>query len=456
MVSLGRFFAFCLFIYSTLMASSRSGHAESLFEAMGRAYTTNPTLQAERAKLRTVDEQVSQAVAAMRPSLNVTTSVERQGIHDYTAQSAYRLNTRTISVDAVQPLYKGGRIESGIAGAEDKVLAERATLLSTEQTTLLSAASAYMDVIRDRIFLDLLADYQKVLKNQLDIEKRRLMIGENTKTDVSQAEARLAQAISERLQAETNVRSSSSDYVRIIGSEPERLQPPKLSLVIPEKIDDVIETARTDNPDVVAARYAERSARRDVEVIDAQLLPSIDATGNLTRTWDPSLSQSQLDSASVTLRLTMPIDNGSVTAQARGARQTVGQSMQRLEEARRSAIDRAVKSWNGLMAARAQIKSREAVVKSIEETLTSLRSEVKIGVRSVTDLLNAEQEALVARQALASIRHDETVLALTLLSAIGRLSAQQLKLGVDYYDYEAHYRQVRNKIWGVSLVGDPK
>ena len=156
------------------------------------------------------------------------------------------------------------------------------------------------------------------------------------------------------------------------------------------------------------------------------------------------------------LRMTVPIDNGSVAARARSARQTVSQSMLKIEEAQRTAIDRAVKSWNGLMAIRAQIIALEARVKSIEETLKSLRSEVNIGVRSVTDLLNAEQEALSARQALLSANHDETIQSFNLLSAIGRLSAQNLKLAVDYYDYEAHYRQIRNKVWGVSLTGDPK
>ena len=458
MISRGKLYRIGYFIavFSISFSFFRAGHTETLTEALGRAYLGNPTLQAERARVRAVDEQVPQALAAARPTTNLITSTQRQSGYDYTANNAYRLDTRSVSLDMTQPLYKGGRIDAGIASAENKVQAARASLLSTEQTTLLSSATAYMDVIRDRASLNLLVDYQKVLRNVLDIEKRRLLVGENTKTDVSQAEARVAQAISDRIQAETTLRSSVSDFVRLIGSEPEKLEKPKVTLEVPRAIEDIIEAARSDNPDVVAARFTERSARHDVEAIDAELLPSVDAVGSLQRQWDPSLTQSKLDTASITLRMTVPIDNGSVAARARGARQTVSQSMQKIDEAQRTAADRAVKSWNGLMAIRAQIIAHEAGVKSIEETLKSLRSEVNIGVRSVTDLLNAEQEALSARQALLSARHDETILSFSLLSAIGRLSAQNLKLAVDYYDYEAHYRQIRDKIWGISLTDDPK
>ncbi len=445
-----------LSIFLTCFLSCPEADAETLVDALGRAYLSNPTLQAERAKLRSIDEQVPQALAGARPTASLSSSAQRQMTRDYSANTASRLDTRSMQLDVTQPLYMGGRIDAAIGGAENRVLSERATLLSTEQTTLLSATTAFMDVIRDRLSLDLIVDYQKVLRNVLDIEKRRLMVGENTKTDVSQAESRLAQAISDRIQAETTLRSSSSDFQRLIGSEPGKLEKPKVLFEVPLNIDEVIEAVRSDNPDVVAARFSERAARHDVDAIDGELLPTVQAVGNVTRAWDPSLLSGKTDTASVRLVMTVPIDNGSVAARARGARQNVSQSMQRIEETQRAAIDRAVKSWNGLMAVRAQIKAREAMVKSIGETLKSLRSEVNIGVRSVTDLLNAEQEALSARLALVAVQHDETVHSFELLSAIGRLSAQKLKLGVDYYDYEAHYLQVRGNIWGISLTGDPK
>ncbi len=447
----------CIFSVTTGSLFGQDVRAESLSEAMIRAYQNNPTLQAARAKLRVVDETVPTARAAARPTVSVTGNDQRQNLYNKVADTTNRYNSRSVSLDVVQPLYKGGRIDAGINGAENRVRAERANLLSTEQAVLLSTITAYMDVLRDQAALALTINYQQVLRDLYAVEKRRLKIGENTRTDVNQAETRLAQSISDRIQAETTLRASISDFLRITGDEPGKLVRPKFTLEVSRNLDDIIETARSDNPDIVAARYAERAARQDVDAIDGELLPSLELVGNLKREWKPAtIDRGRLDTASAIVRMTLSIDNGSIASRARGARQTVSLALQKVEEAERAAVDRASKSWNGLMAVRAQIVAREAMVRSIEETLESLRTEVNIGVRLLTDLLNAEQEALSARLALVAATHDETVISFTLLSAIGQLTAQKLKLGVDYYDYEAHYNRVRGKVWGVSLAGDPK
>lgn len=440
-----------------LLFHSVAASADSLTDALGHAYAANPDLQAERAKLRAIDEQISQALAKMRPTLNVTASAQKQRSVDHTnGDYGYGLNTKTTSVEVTQPIYKGGSIQSDISGAQNRILAERAILLSTEQTTLLAAASAYMDVLRDQMTLEQINNYQRTLQTQYEIQKRRLLIGENTKTDVSQAEARLAQAMSDRLQYEATLRASSSNYARIIGSDPFNLANPKISLSIPANIDDIVELARTSNPDVIAARYQELSARNDVESIDGGLLPSVDAVGNVSRSWNPSTTQTMLDSASIMLRMTVPLDNGSVASRARGARQTVSQMMMQTESAQRKAVDMALRSWNFLMAVRSQIRAGEAAIRAVNETLMSLRTEVNVGSRTVTDLLNAEQEALSSRLGLINSKHDEVVWSFTLLSSIGRLTAQNINLSVDYYDYAKHYDEIRGKLWGVSLGKDPK
>ncbi len=451
---LGRLLA-AVFCAGALLCAQPAG-AETLVDALGRAYLGNPALQAERAKLRALDETVPQALAGMRPSLSVSASANKDRYVDHTAHSGYGLNTRTTSVDVTQPLYHGGTIQAGISAAQNRVLAGRAALLSVEQATLLSAATAYLDVVRDQLELDLVNNYQKILQNRYEIEKRRLVIGENTKTDVSQAESRLAQAMSDRLQSEAALRASSSDYARIMGGEPGKLANPEITLELPRALDDVMETARLNNPDVVTARYSEMAARSDVERVDGELLPSVDAVGKVSRTWDPSTISNKLDTASLQLRMTLSIDNGAISARARGARQTANQAMMDVETAQRAAVDKAVKSWNYLLATRAQIRSREAMIRSINETLKSLRTEVNIGSRTVIDLLNSEQEALSGRLGLLTAKHDEVVWALNLLAATGRLTAQSLKLPVDHYDYEKHYQQVRGKVWGISLAGDSK
>ncbi len=450
---LARLFVPCLLVIG--LVGAPTAHAEeTLASALGLAYLHNPSLQAARAKLRSADEQVPSALAGMRPSISLSAADQRSRSQGSSAASG--TSSKTTGIDVTQPIYKGGQIQARISSAQSRVLAERASLMSSEQSTLLSAATAYMDVLRDRLDLELVSNYQTILSRQVEIEKRRLTVGENTRTDVSQAEVRLAGAVADRFQMETTLRSSTSDYIRIIGQEPGKLTNPVLTVNLPATIDEAIEAARTFNPDVVSARYLETSARSDVDAIDGQLLPELNAVGSLSRTWYEGSTLGKADTGSITLRMTMPIDNGSISSQARGARQTVSQMMLQIEDSQRRAVDSAVKSWNSLMAARAQIRFREAAIHSINDMLSNMRTEVNIGARSLTDLLNAEQEALSARQTLINAKHDEVIHSLTLLAAVGQLTAQSLSLPVKYYDYDAHYRQVRNKIWGVSLAKDPK
>lgn len=438
---------------------------ETLIDALSLAYLQNPALQAERAKLRALDEQASEALAEMRPTVSLTSSAGLQlpgspssstSSSTSSSSSSSTNNTRSIGTTVTQPIYKGGQIEAKLNGAQNRILAERAVLMSTEQATLLAAATAYMDVLRDRINLEIVSGYQSTLIQWLGIEKRRLTVGSNTRTDVSQAEARLAEAIADRLQAEATLASSASTYVRVIGKDPGKLVSPKVTIELPTNIDDTIDAARTNNPNVISARYLESSARNDVESLDGHLLPEVDAVGNLSRTWYGISAPVKVDGATVVLSMTLPIDNGTISAQARGARQTVSQMMLQIEDAQRQAADTAVKNWNALMAVQTQIRFREAAIQSIGDMLGGMRTEVNIGARSLTDLLNSEQEALTARQALAGAKHDQVILSFTLLSAIGRLTAQNLKLPIKYYDYNEHYQQVYGKLWGVSLAKDPK
>jgi outer membrane protein/adhesin transport system outer membrane protein len=441
-------------------APARAG--ETLIDALVLAYRHNPTLQNERAQLRATDEQLSEALAGMRPQAQISSGVTRQwqtltpGTVPSQTDRTNALNSASMGIAVSQPLYQGGQIQARIRAAENQIQTQRAVVLSTEQTVLLSAISAYMDIVRDQAILKLYTNYQKVLQERFEIEKRRLRVGENTKTDVSQAESRLAQAISDRIQVENNLHSSIADYVRVVGVEPGKLETPRITVELPATYEEVVEAAREANPDVISYQFAERAARDSVDIIDGQLLPTLNAVGNFTRSLQSGPTGIKDDAATVGFQLRLPLDNGSVAARARGARQTVAQRMFQVEEQQKRAVNLAVRDWNSLMAARAAIRAREAQVHSVNVTLGSLRNEVDIGARTLTDLLNAEQEALSARTAMVQARRNEVVLSLSLLADVGRLTAQNLKLPVDYYDYETHYQLARNKVWGVSLKGDPK
>lgn len=182
-------------------------NAQSLADAMTAAYHNNPTLLARRARLRSTDEQVPQALANWRPEVtmnidagfqdSVNTNISGSGREQWRQQ-------QSAGIDITQPLFRGGRTLAETSEAENTVRAERARLLATEQTILLNVVNAYMDVFRDESVLKLNRNNEQVLKRQLEATRDRFEVGEITRTDVHQAEARLAQSTADRIQSEGN------------------------------------------------------------------------------------------------------------------------------------------------------------------------------------------------------------------------------------------------------------
>ncbi len=286
-----------------------SGHpagAQSLEEALARAYVSNPTIESQRAQLRAIDELVPQALSGYRPTVeagadavnsNVTTRLtptareaaripaarERAG----RSKQKVTLQSRTVDLSIVQPLYSGGRIQAERKRAEALVQAQRVDLLSTEQTVLLDGSTAYLDVVRDQAVLDFNINNEQVLRRQLQASRDRFKVGEITRTDVSQAESRLARAISDRIQSEGLLSASRAVFARIIGTPPGRLTAPRLVFDLPASREETVSLAESNNPTVIAAGYAETAPRSAVDSVRGEMLPSANLRGTLSRGWDP-------------------------------------------------------------------------------------------------------------------------------------------------------------------------
>lgn len=440
----------------TMLVGTSAAAQETLTGVLTQAYQVNPTIQSARARLRAIDELLPEAQAGRLPKLEIGADARRQMIDANVASGTYNLNSSALSVGVTQPVYQGGRIYSRIRAAENRIRAARAILLSTEQSVLLAAATAFMDIVRDQAILDLQLNYRNVLQERLRIENQRMKNGVNNKTDVSQAESRMARAISERIGAETALQNSTADFVRIVGNHPGSIHRPNLAFDLPESLDDAIELARANNPDVTTAKFLELASRDDVDTADGELLPRVELFGSVSRSIHPSNLIDAQDGAIFGVQIKIPLDDGSASARARGARQNTAYRIHQIDEETARVVGGTVKAWNNLTAARSSVTAREAEIRSAEITLASLRDEVDFGARTVTDLLNAEQDALASRLSLTQAQHAEVVNAIQLLVAVGRMTAQSIQLPVDYYDHEAHYNRVRGKIWGVSLPGDPK
>jgi len=438
-----------------LAVSSHTVSAESLSDALVKAYNTNPTLLSSRATLRATDEGMAQAVSGWRPSFSATGTASAKDFESTNDPKGYSTEPRSLTLNVSQSLFAGGTTMAAMSAAENAVQAQRARLTSAEQTVLLSAATAYMNVFRDQSVVDLNIKNEQVLTRHLEATRDRYEVGEITRTDVHQAEARLAGSNATRIQSEGTLETSRANYVNVVGEAPGKLEASILDLNLPVSLDEALAISKVNNPTVIAAIFDEKGSKDDVDSAQGSLLPTIDLSGSANRSLDTSTSYTSSNSLEAKVTLSVPLyQSGSVYSQLRQARQTASASRLALMQSRRDATELVRTEWQGLQTIRARIDSIKTQVRAAKTALEGVQREASVGSRTVLDVLDAEQELLDAQVNLVTSQRDETVSALTLLSATGQLTAADLKLSVDLYDADRHYQDVRGKWFGGSVAGN--
>lgn len=449
-------------VLAALLAGWLSGtvlvpaQAMTLEEALALTYDTNPGLQAARAALRAVDEGVSSAQAAWRPSVSstLTVGVNKNKTKTTSTNTDGTSYPKTASLTATQALYSGGAFGAAIAGAEADVQSQRASLFNSEQDTLLQAVVAYVNVIRDEATLDLQVNNLARLQKQLEATRDRFRVGEVTRTDVAQAEARVSRAKSDRTQAEGNVITSRVAFERIVGQVPDKVVTPGTPVGLPTGRDEAVDIAVRENFTLVQAKFTELSARHAIDEAQAALMPTLDLVGQAQQTYDTSGRDNEVTDLTAELQLTIPIyQQGSEYSTIRRAKETANRSRLLVDDTRREVVDSAARTFEAYQTALAKIESLKAEVKSSEIALEGVQQEATVGARTVLDVLDAEQELLDGQVNLVQAQRDATVASYQLLQALGRLTAQDLGLPVDIYDYDSHYVAVSDKIWGTTPPG---
>ncbi|WP_288900661.1 TolC family outer membrane protein [uncultured Sneathiella sp.] len=428
-------------------------NAETLRDALASTYQNNPSLQAQRANVRGVDENVPQALSGWRPQVFATGEVAAQHNSTSTAAAGTNKNSnpREAALVVTQPVYTGGQTVASTKSAEAAVEAARAGLLSTEQNIFQSAVEAYMNVLRDEALVELNRNNSVVLRRQLEAANDRFQVGEITRTDVAQAEARLADSISNLIQAEGNLRSTRANFERIVGRPPESLEDPLVPDDFPESEEAALAIALENHPDIEAAKFNEESSRHTIRATSGQLLPSLDVEGRLSSGRELAGAGTNNDTARVGAVLTVPLyQSGSVYSQVRQARQINSQRMQEIEETVRGVRESVIQSWELLETSRSRIGANEEAVRANTIALEGVEQEAQVGSRTTLDVLNAEQELLQSKVDLVTARRDQYVAIYTVLAAIGKLNARDLDLDVEYYDPTANYERVRNKWFGTD------
>ncbi len=432
-----------------------SANALTIEEALARAYEGNPELQSQRASLRSTDESVPQALSGWRPEVSVSGSIGRTEVeskfNEASSRTESNLSPRSASLDVSQPLYRGGRTNAATDRAKAEVQAARADLVSVEQSVLLRVATAYVTAVRDEAVVELNANNEQVLERQLEAAQDRFRVGEVTRTDVSQAESRLERARADRAAAEGDLESSRATLQRLTGVPPESVEVPEPLEGLPTSKDEAVTLAARNNPDVVAAEFDRLAADHQIAEVRGELLPEVSLDGSLERNDEASNEGGEREEFSVVLSLSVPIyQQGAVYSRTREARQVLQQAQAQVDNQRRVAVETATQAWENLVSSRAEIVARRAQVESAELALEGVQREQQVGSRTVLDVLDAEQELLDARVNLVRAERDLVVASYEVKSATGQLTAVDLGLPVTLYDFDAHYRAVRNQWWGTE------
>ena len=440
---------------SLVGAGSQPAFAESLNDAMAQAYRTNPRIDAERARLRATDEDVARAMSGFRPVITGNADVNYQHTNTRPATTSEgTTHPKGYSVDLVQPIFSGLQTVNAVNEQEANVRAGRETLRNVEQTVLLEAVSAYMDVVRDESIVRLRENNVSVLSNELKATKDRFSVGEVTRTDVAQAEARRAAAVSNLDLARANLKASRAAYQRVMGTPPGPVKEPKgYERLLPASLDVAISVGTHEYPTVVSSLYLEQAAKFAVDRIRGELLPQFQVEASYTDRYDSSTSIDKAETGLVTGRLRVPLyEGGEVYARVRQAKEIQISRLQDIEQARVDAEARVVSAWSQLQAARAQLVSDRAQVQANTTALTGVREEERVGQRTLLDVLNAELELLASQVQLVQTQRNLVVFSYTVLSAVGKLDVVSLGLTELAYDPEAHYRETRWRPWGTSIT----
>jgi len=436
--------------------------ADTIEAALVRAYQNNPQLNAQRAQVRSTDENVPQALSGYRPKVALTASAGYQYTDTLTTSGGTPTQLvrtdihganppRSVGLTVTQNLYNGQQTANKTRAAESQVSGSREALRVLEQSVLLSAATIYMDFLRDSAIVEVQKSNVRVLEQTLKQTRDRFNVGEVTRTDVAQSEAQLAAGKTQELTAESNLTTTRSNFRRIIGNEPTNLAPGSpVDRFLPVNLPGAIELSLIENPNVTAAMFGVDVNYLTVKINEGALLPTGNLQASVQQAYEQQMTVTRAFGASAVAQVNVPIyQGGAEYSLIRQSKENLAQQRLTLETTRDQARANTVTAWGQLEAGKAQVKSAQAQVSASEVALNGVREEAKAGQRTTLDVLNAQQALVNARVALVTAQHDRVVASYAVLNSVGRLSPQVMNLPTQTYDPSVHYQQVRDSWIGM-------
>ena len=436
---------------------SGTGQADTLFGAMEKAYVTNPTLNAARAGQRATDERVPQALSGWRPSVTVFGDARSESVVKNDQQQGWalrqeRTESGSLAIALNQPVFQGFRTVESTKAAEAEVDAGQQGLLQTEQQVLFNVVQAYMDVYAGRQLVVLRRQDVAALQTQVTASNERFAVGEITRTDVAQSEARLAESRNALVQVQTRLAQDIATYIQLVGNEPGKLSYPKIAK-LPKSLSSALDIAGEINPRLLAQAFVEVAANSNIGIARAALLPSAGLEARAL-TADSNFGEDRTGSrsASIAAQLSIPIyESGLAYSQVREAKQRASQSRIQLIEVARDVRSAVAQSWNEYMGLGQIIQNTKTQVRAAQLALTGVQQEYQAGTRTTLDVLDAQRELVLSQVLQVNAEKSRVVAGYQLLAAIGRLTARDIGLSVPLYEPEENYLRVRDKWIGTDV-----
>jgi outer membrane protein/adhesin transport system outer membrane protein len=442
-----------IYLLLLLLSFSPEAFSATLEEALVKTYQNNPKLNSSRKSAMASDELVPQAISGWRPTVTAGGKIYHTDKDTNPNSSADGSNSpKKWDVSITQPIYQGGATISSTNSAKNTVKATHETLRATENTVLLSAVESYVNVIRDRAILDLNKKNEQVLRRNLEATKARFDVGELTRTDVSQSEASLSNAIADVVTSQGDLNSSIAIYQSVVGEYPDNLINPEKEISLPKSKQEAIDMALKNNPTIVSSKYLNEAAQADVSTAVADLMPEIDLVGTIDKTYDSSSTVDSVSNGVISANLTVPLyKSGSSRSKIRQAKHTANQARIDVITAQRDVEADVISAWEAYESAKYNISAREDQIKANEVALAGVEQEELVGARTILDLLDAEQELLDSKVELVKANRDKIYKSYELIANIGSLTARNLSLPVDYWNANDNYNKVKNKWWGTGV-----
>jgi len=428
-----------------VFSHNANAEKETLLQAFAAAYQNNPSLEAERASLRVTDEQVSQALSHWKPSIDATANAGKTW-QRISSQGNFSGETHGGGIQLTQPVFRGFRTLAETEFAKKQVLAGRARLQHAEQQLFTDIASVFLGLLRDQAIMAAQRENEAVLARKLTEVRVRFQMGDLTRTDVKQAEARLARAGASRLQAEQAIVVDRATYQRLVGHLPGHLDAANIVLELPKTLDEALAKS-AHNPDVMTAEYSEQAAQASVGYNEGSLLPEVNLVASSSRNWGQNITfPGREDSSQVLLQATVPLyRSGADYSRIRAAVQTVSQKKMESTEARHKAEETTHTRWQAMLTADTMLEANKAQSEAAREAFEGVKIESHAGTRTTLDVLNAQQEWLDAQIDMAKIIYDQQMAKIQMKAAIGELSGDFIPLPTPKYDATQHYDAVKGQ-----------